>query len=76
MLFYHTRLHCYVVVELKVTDYVPEFAGKLEFYLTAIDEQLKDDIDKPSIGLLLCRSFDKVVVEYSLRNKIKPIGGS
>ena len=74
LLFYHTRLHCYVVVELKVTEFMPEFAGKLEFYLTAIDEQLKTEIDAPTIGLLLCKSVDKVVVEYSLRNKLKPMG--
>ena len=74
LLFYHTKLHCYVVVELKITEFTPEFAGKLEFYLNAIDEQLKTEQDSPSIGLLLCKSFDKVVVEYSLRNKTKPMG--
>lgn len=74
LLFYHTKLHCYVVVELKVTEFTPEFAGKLEFYLNAVDEQLKTQLDNPSIGLLLCKSFDKVVVEYSLRNKTKPMG--
>ncbi len=73
LLFYHTRLHCYVVVELKVTEFVPEFAGKLEFYLTAVDEQLKTERDEPTIGLLLCKSMDRVVVEYSLRNKLKPM---
>jgi len=71
LLFYHTKLHCYVVVELKITEFLPEFAGKLEFYLNAVDEQMRTGIDNPSIGLLLCKSFDKVVVEYSLRTKGK-----
>jgi predicted nuclease of restriction endonuclease-like (RecB) superfamily len=53
LLFYHTRLHCYVVVELKISEFIPEFAGKLDFYLTVVDEQLKSDVDNPSIGLLL-----------------------
>lgn len=74
LLFYHTRLHCYVVVELKITEFKPEFAGKLEFYQTAIDEQLKMQEDASTIGLLLCRTVDKVVVEYSLRHKTKPMG--
>lgn len=74
MLFYHLKLHCYVVVELKATPFKPEFVGKLNFYLTAVDEQVKEDLDAPSIGLLLCRSKDKLTVEYSLKNINKPIG--
>lgn len=74
LLFYHTRLHWYVVVELKVTEFIPEFTGKLEFYLTVIDEQLTTEKDEPTIGLLLCRSADELIVEYSLRNKQKPMG--
>lgn len=74
LLFYHTRLHCYVVVELKVTEFEPEFAGKLEFYITAVDEQMKIPGDNPTIGLLLCKTADKVIVEYSLRTKTKPMG--
>lgn len=74
LLFYHTRLHCYIVVELKVTAFEPEFTGKLDFYLTAVDNQIKTPADGPSIGLLLCKSVDKVIVEYSLINNTKPIG--
>lgn len=76
MLFYHLKLHCYVVVELKAVSFKPEFVGKLNFYLTAIDEQIKEDMDAPSIGLLLCRSKDKLTVEYSLKDVNKPIGVS
>lgn len=76
MLFYHLKLHCYVVVELKAIPFKPEFVGKLNFYLTAIDEQVKEDLDAPSIGLLLCRSKDKLTVEYSLKDVNKPIGVS
>lgn len=74
LLFYHTRLHCYLVIELKVTDFKPEFAGKLEFYITAVDEHIKMPEDNPTIGLLLCKTADEVIVEYSLRSKTKPIG--
>lgn len=74
LLFYHTRLHCYLVIELKVTDFKPEFAGKLEFYITAVDEHIKMPEDNPTIGLLLCKTADEIIVEYSLRSKTKPIG--
>lgn len=60
LLFYHVRLHCYVVVELKTVDFEPEFAGKLNFYLKAVDEQLRSQHDSPTIGLLLCKSKDKL----------------
>lgn len=76
MLFYHLKLHCYVVVELKTVPFKPEFIGKLNFYLTAIDEQVRDQLDSPSIGLLLCKSKDRLTVEYSLKNINKPIGVS
>jgi len=76
LLFYHTQMHCYVVVELKVVDFEPEFAGKLNFYIKAVDEQIKTDKDEPSIGILLCKSKDKMVVEYSLSDIHKPIGVS
>lgn len=76
LLFYHTRLHCYVVVELKIDNFKPEYAGKLNFYLAAIDAQLKTGGDQPSIGLLLCKKAGKLVVEYSLKNISKPIGVS
>ena len=76
LLFYHTQMHCYVVVELKVVDFEPEFAGKLNFYIKAVDEQIKTDKDEPTIGILLCKSKDKMVVEYSLSDIHKPIGVS
>ena len=74
LLFYHTRLHCYVVVELKTGDFEPEYAGKLNFYLKAVDEQLRGDGDAPSIGLLLCKDKDRLVAEYALSDVHKPMG--
>lgn len=76
MLFYHTKLHCYIVVELKNTQYKPEYAGKLNFYLSAVDDLLKTESDNPSIGIILCREKKKFSVEYSLRDINKPIGVS
>ncbi len=76
LLFYHTRLHCYVVVELKIVDFEPEFAGKLNFYLQAVDKQIKQESDAPTIGILLCKNKDKTVVEYALSDMTKPIGVS
>ena len=76
MLFYHLDLRCYVVIELKAGKFKPEYAGKLNFYLSAIDSQLKRADDKPSIGILLCKKKDKIEVEYSLRDIDKPIGVS
>lgn len=74
LLFYHIRLKCYVVVELKATDFKPEHAGQLNFYLAAIDTQVKADDDKPTIGLLLCRRQNRLVAEYALSGMTKPIG--
>lgn len=76
LLFYHTRLHCYLVVELKNVDFEPEHVGKLNFYIKAVDAQLRRDGDEPTIGLLLCKSHDKLVVEYALSDVNKPIGVS
>jgi predicted nuclease of restriction endonuclease-like (RecB) superfamily len=76
LLFYHIRLRCFVVVELKAVEFEPEFAGKLNFYLSAADDLLKTDDDQPTIGILLCKSKDKVEVEYALRDINKPIGVS
>ncbi len=76
MVFYHIPLKCYVVVELKVVDFIPEFAGKLNFYVTAADRLLRGDGDNPSIGLLICKSKDDTVVEWSLQDINKPIGVS
>ncbi len=76
LLFYHVKMHCYVVVELKTVDFEPEFAGKLNFYLKAVDMQIKSDRDEPTIGILLCKGKDKVVVEYALSDISKPMGVS
>lgn len=74
LLFYHLKLRCYVVIELKAGEFVPEHAGKLNFYLTAVDKQLKTEHDNPSIGLLLCKEKDRLVAEYALTDVNKPIG--
>lgn len=74
LLFYHTRLKCYVVVELKATAFKPEHAGQLNFYLTAVDRQVKAADDNPTIGLLLCKTQDRLVAEYALSGIDKPIG--
>lgn len=74
LLFYHTRLKCHVVVELKATDFKPEHAGQLNFYLAAVDRQLKAPDDRPTIGLLLCRSKKRLVAEYALSGIDKPMG--
>jgi predicted nuclease of restriction endonuclease-like (RecB) superfamily len=74
LLFYHLKLHCYVVVELKAGAFKPEHAGQLGFYLSAVDAQVKTDRDGPTIGLLLCRTKNRVVAEYALRNTTQPIG--
>ncbi len=76
LLFYNINLRCYVVIELKTGDFKPEYAGKLNFYLSAVDGILKKEQDNPSIGLLLCKSKNNVVVEYSLKDMSKPIGVS
>ena len=76
LLFYHTILHCYVEVELKNTEFKPEYIGKMNFYLTALDETVKSKIDESSIGLILCRDKDRLTVEYALKDVNKPIGVS
>lgn len=74
LVFYHLKLHCYVAIELKSGPFKPEYAGKLNFYLTALDEQVKMAEDNPSIGLILCKDRNNVVAEYALRDVGKPIG--
>ncbi len=74
LLFYHTKLRCYVVVELKAKDFKPEYAGKLSFYLSAIDDKLKVETDNPTIGIILCKTKNKVEAEYALRGISQPIG--
>lgn len=75
-LFYHVRLHCYVVVELKAVKFKPEHIGQLNFYVSAVDSQLRGQDDNPTIGLLICKDKNDVVAEYSLRNVMSPIGVS
>lgn len=76
LLFYHLRLRCFVAIELKVGGFQPEYAGKMNFYLSAVDDLLRHKDDQPSIGIILCKSKNKVVVEYALRDTRKPIGVS
>ena len=76
LLFYNIPQHRYVVIELKVVKYIPEFAGKLNFYVTAVDELLRGEGDNPTVGLIICKSTDKTVVEWSLRDINKPLGVS
>jgi predicted nuclease of restriction endonuclease-like (RecB) superfamily len=76
LLFYHIRLRCFVVIDLKAVEFEPEFAGKMNFYLSAVDDILKTESDQPSIGIILCKNKNKVEVEYALRGMNKPIGVS
>jgi predicted nuclease of restriction endonuclease-like (RecB) superfamily len=74
LLFYHIKLRCYVVIELKTGKFKPEYAGKLNFYLAAVDELLKSEHDNASIGIILCKEKNKLIAEYSLKDMTKPIG--
>ena len=74
LLFYHIKLKCYVVVELKAIEFKAEFAGKMNLYLSAIDDSLKTDAENPTIGLLLCKSKSEIIAEYALRGMKQPIG--
>ena len=74
LLFYHTKLKCYVVIELKNTKFIPEYAGKLNFYLSAVDTLVKQEDDKPTIGILLCRDKNNFETEFALRDINKPMG--
>ncbi len=74
LLFYHIALRCFVVIELKNTDFKPEYAGKMNFYLSAVDDRLKHSSDNPSIGMILCKSKNNFTVEYALRDIHKPMG--
>jgi len=74
LLFYHVKLHCYVVVELKTEKFKPDFAGQLNFYVTAVNRDLKSQEDNQTIGILICKDKDNVVAEYSLANISQPIG--
>ncbi len=74
LLMYHTRLHCYVVVELKAVEFIPEFVSKLNFYISAVDDLIKTPEDNPTIGLLLCRSKSNIKAKYALRGITQPLG--
>jgi len=76
LLFYNVKLRCYIVIELKNTEFKPEYAGKLNFYLSAVDDILRYKSDNPSIGILLCKERDRLTAEYALRDINKPIGVS
>jgi len=74
LLFYHLKLRCYVVLELKAVKLKPEHIGKLNFYLSAVDDIIKHRTDNPSIGILLCKSKDRITAEYALKDLSKPMG--
>jgi hypothetical protein len=74
LLFYHVKLKCYVVIELKNTKFIPEYAGKLNFYLSAVDSLIKSESDNPTIGILLCRDKNNFETEFALRDINKPLG--
>ena len=76
LLFYHLKMRCFVVIDLKKGDFLPEYAGKMNFYCSAVDDILKHETDKPTIGLILCKGKDKIFAEYALRDLNKPIGVS
>jgi len=74
LLFYHLRLRCFVIIDLKIEEFKPEFAGKMNFYLSAVDDQLRHTADAPSIGIILCKKRNEVIVEYALRESNRPMG--
>jgi predicted nuclease of restriction endonuclease-like (RecB) superfamily len=74
LLFYHFKLRCFVVIDLKMGAFKPEYAGKMNFYLSAIDDSLRHPSDEPSIGIILCKGRDRLIVEYALRDMTTPIG--
>ncbi|MBI3652748.1 MAG: DUF1016 domain-containing protein [Acidobacteria bacterium] len=76
LLFYHLKLRCFVVVDLKMTEFKPEYAGKMNFYLSAVDDLLRQPQDHQTLGMILCKGKNKIVVEYALRDTQKPIGVS
>jgi hypothetical protein len=76
LLFYHLKLRAFVVIELKRGDFKPEYAGKMNFYCSVVDDQLRHSTDNPTIGLILCQTKDRILAEYALRGIQKPIGVS
>ena len=73
LLFYHLELRCFVVIDLKIGKFLPEYAGKMNFYLSAVDDLLKHETDSPSIGLILCKDKNRVIAEYAMRDLNKPM---
>jgi predicted nuclease of restriction endonuclease-like (RecB) superfamily len=76
LLFYHLKLRCYVVIDLKMSAFQPEYSGKMNFYISVVDDRLRHPDDQPTIGIILCRDKKKTVAEYALRDVHKPIGVS
>jgi hypothetical protein len=76
LLFYHLRLHCYIVIDLKVTEFRPEYSGKMNFYISAVNNLLCTEVENPTIGIILCRSKKKTTVEFALDAVQNPIGVS
>jgi predicted nuclease of restriction endonuclease-like (RecB) superfamily len=76
LLFYHVHLHCYVIIDLKMGEFIPEYSGKMSFYVAAVDNMLRSDRDDPTIGIILCKSKDKTTVEFALQGNQQPIGVS
>lgn len=76
LLFYHIKLKCYIAVELKINEFIPEYGSKMGFYLQALDEQVKEESDNPSIGIILCQSKNNKIVDYTLKYINKPVGVS
>ena len=74
LLLYHRRLKCLVALELKIGEFEPEYVGKMQFYLAALDEQVREDGENPSIGIILCKGKSRTIVEYALRDAGRPIG--
>lgn len=74
LLFYHVHLHCYIIIELKMGEFIPEHSGKMSFYVAAVDNMLRSDRDDPTIGIILCKSKDKTTVEFALQGSQQPIG--
>ncbi|MEN9303510.1 MAG: hypothetical protein RL264_1939 [Bacteroidota bacterium] len=74
LLFYHLKMHCYVVIDLKMGEFEPEHASKMNYYLSAVDKLLKTELDNPSIGIILCKSKDALEVEFALQDFNKPMG--
>jgi hypothetical protein len=74
LLFYHLNLRCFVVIDLKISEFQPEYAGKMNFYLSAVDDNLRHPQDEPSIGIILCKGKNRIIAEYALRGINRPMG--